>query len=125
MLRSKLTMILIVALLSVGGVFYLKYQADQKTIATLRDNNAKLEVAAQSKQAAIDTLQKSANDNARLIKDLQTKLTESEAYLGELRKTLRKHDLTNLARNKPGLIEKRINDASNKLLDDIVTDTTR
>ena len=50
---------------------------------------------------------------------MQGKLDEAERYGDELRKKLHKHDLTRLSIKKPGLIEKRINDGTNKLFDSI------
>ena len=85
----------------------------------MRENNAKLEVANETNQA---TIKKMGQDTARLndltnqlAQDLQT----SERYGDELRSTLNKHNLTNLANKKPGLIEKRMQNATDKLWDDL------
>ena len=50
---------------------------------------------------------------------LSTELQKAEQYGDELRATLQKHNLTHLANKKPGLIEKRMQDATNKLWDDL------
>jgi len=42
-----------------------------------------------------------------------------EEYGDELRNTLNKHDLTHLANKRPGMIEKRMQDATDKLWDDL------
>ena len=124
----KLYAILIVVGLLGGAVYGAKYYYDttQNTIASLRENNAKLEVANETNQA---TIKKMGQDTARLndltnqlAQDLQT----SERYGDELRSTLNKHNLTNLANKKPGLIEKRMQNATDKLWDDLrsITDDT-
>ena len=117
----KLYAILIVVGLLGGAVYGAKYYYDttQNTIASLRENNAKLEVANETNQA---TIKKMGQDTARLndltnqlAQDLQT----SERYGDELRSTLNKHNLTHLANKKPGLIEKRMQNATDKLWDDL------
>ena len=57
---------------------------------------------------------------------LSSNLQKSEDYGDELRSTLNKHNLTHLANKKPGLIEKRMQDATDKLWNDIesITDNT-
>jgi uncharacterized protein HemX len=117
----RLYAILIVVGLLGGAVYGAKYYYDttQNTIAALRENNAKLEVANETNQA---TIKQMGQDTARLndltnqlAQDLQT----SERYGDELRSTLNKHNLTNLANRKPGLIEKRMQNATDKLWDDL------
>ena len=117
----KLYAILIVVGLLGGAVYGAKYYYDttQNTIASLRENNAKLEVANETNQA---TIKQMGQDTARLndltnqlAQDLQT----SERYGDELRSTLNKHNLTNLANRKPGLIEKRMQNATDTLWDDL------
>ena len=112
--------IILVAIL--GGVGYgAKYYYDttQNTIATLRDNNAKLEIA---NKTNTETINQMVADNQRLNEltdQLNTDLRKSEEYGDELRDTLNKHNLTHLANKKPGLIEKRMQNATDKLWDDL------
>ena len=112
--------IILVAIL--GGVGYgAKYYYDttQNTIATLRDNNAKLEVA---NKTNTETINQMVADNQRLnalTDQLNSDLRKSEEYGDELRETLNKHNLTHLANKKPGLIEKRMQNATDKLWDDL------
>ena len=67
----------------------------------------------------INSLQESQEKFATLNNELQTKLNLALNYGDDLRKKLHKHDLTRLSIKKPGLIEKRINDGTNKLFDSI------
>ena len=117
----KLYGLLIVVGLLGGAAYGAKYYYDttQNTIAQLRDNNAKLEVANETNQA---TIEKMGQDTARLNElnsELNMNLRKSEKYGDELRDTLNKHNLTHLANKKPGLIEKRMQNATDKLWDDL------
>ena len=112
--------ILIVVLGLVGGVVYggwYYYKDTQARIATLTENSAKLEVAAQTQKQTIDTLQADAKKYAKLNNELHTKLDKANDYKNTLLGKLRKHNLTKLSAQKPTLIEKRINNASKKLLE--------
>ena len=104
----------------VGGVVYggwYYYKDTQARIATLTENSAKLEIAAQTQKQTIDTLQADAKKYAKLNNELQTKLEKANDYKNTLLGKLRKHNLTKLSAQKPTLIEKRINNASKKLLE--------
>ena len=119
--------ILIVVLGLLGGAAYAAkyyYDTTQATIAQLRENNAKLEVANEENQQTIAKMQE---DNVRLnalTDQLNKDLRKSEEYGDELRKTLNKHDMTHLANKKPGLIEKRMQDATDKLWGDLESVTS-
>ena len=111
---------LIVVLGLVGGVVYggwYYYKDTQARIATLTENSAKLEVAAQTQKQTIDTLQADAKKYAKLNNELQTKLEKANDYKNTLLGKLRKPNLTKLSAQKPTLIQKRINNASKKLLE--------
>ena len=111
---------LIVVLGLVGGVVYggwYYYKDTQARIATLTENSAKLEIAAQTQKQTIDTLQADAKKYAKLNNELQTKLEKANDYKNTLLGKLRKHNLTKLSAQKPALIEKKINNASKRLLE--------
>ena len=118
-------MIFVIALL--GGVAYAAkyyYDTTQATISQLRENNAKLEVANEENQA---TITKMTENNVRLnalTDQLNKDLRKSEEYGDQLRDTLNKHDLTHLANKKPGLIEKRMQNATDKLWGDLESVTS-
>ena len=107
--------------LLLGAAYGAKYYYDttHATIATLRENNAKLETANQINQATIQQQQQDAIELAELNKQLTTDLQKAEQYGDELRATLQKHNLTHLANQKPGLIENRMQNATNELWDDL------
>ena len=119
---------LIIILVVLSGVGYgaVSYYNDtQERIATLRDNNAKLEVANKSKEEALKTIQSNVEKTNKLNKELQGRLQNAEVYQDELRKKLQKHDLTRLSEKKPGLVEKKINEGTQKLFNDFESITAK
>ena len=117
--------IILVAIL--GGVGYgAKYYYDttQNTIAQLRENNAQLEVANETNQATIAQMTEDAVRLNALTDQLNTDLRRSEQYGDQLRDTLNKHNLTHLANKRPGMIEKRMQNATDKLWDDLESVTS-
>ena len=118
-------MIFVIALL--GGVAYAAkyyYDTTQATIAQLRENNAKLEVANEENQQTIKKMGEDAKRLNALTDQLSADLRKAEKYGDELRNTLNKHDMTHLANKKPGLIEKRMQNATDKLWDDLESVTS-
>ncbi len=119
------TIIVVIGLL--GGVVYgAKYYYDttQNTIAQLRDNNAKLEVANETNQATIRQMDVDSEVLNALTDQLSLDLQKAEQYGDELRHTLNKHDLTHLANKKPGMIEKRMQNATDKLWNELKSITS-
>jgi hypothetical protein len=118
-------MIIVIGLLgsaAYGAKYY--YDTTQARIATLQENNTKLEVAVKTSE---ESLALTMEENVRLGQlntQLSTDLQKAEQYGDELRATLQKHNLTHLANKKPGLIEQRMQNATNKLWDDLADITT-
>tara|TARA_B100000927_G_scaffold262105_1_gene232734 strand:- start:857 stop:1231 length:375 start_codon:yes stop_codon:yes gene_type:complete len=111
--------IILALLLAFGGYYWIS----EKRIATLTENNAKLTIAAQTNQETIDKLEEDNKAFEVANKELQIKYKEAEAYGDELSRKLREHDLTRLTLRKPGLIEKRVNDATAKVFEDLESST--
>ena len=100
-----------------GGYFY--YQDSQATIARLRDNNAKLSLVAETNQATINQLQQDAENAQARMEELAIRAKEAEEYQDTLIRKFRRHDLTALTLQKPGMVEKRVNNAVVKLGKDL------
>ena len=115
----KLAFVSAAMMLVLCGVFYWYYNDTQERIAILNANNAKLETAVQISESSIATLQNDAIRNAELSVQLQQELQRAEIYGDELRATLQKHNLTALAQKKPGLIENRMQNATDNLWDSL------
>ena len=114
--------ILIVVVGLVGGVVYggyYYYKDTQSRIQTLTENNSKLEVATQQQEQTINTLIEDREKFEELNKELQVKLDKANQYRDTLIDKLRKHDLAKLSLKKPGLVEKKINNGTKHIMEDI------
>ena len=117
---SKILIGIILAMaLAFGGYYWLT----EKRLAVLTENNAKLSIAATTNQQTIDKLTTDFQQQQELNNELNIKLKASEAYGDNLAKKLREHDLTMLTLKKPGLIERRVNSATQKILNDLESST--
>ena len=113
-------LILVVGLL--GGVLYggyYYYKDTQNRIAVLTENSAKLEQATNTQKQTIDTLVEDAAKFRVLNKELNTKLEAANEYKNTLIDKLRKHDLAKLSLQKPGMVEKRINNGTKRLFESL------
>lgn len=98
----------------IGG-FYWYYQDSQARIATLTANNAKLELAVKTNEETIAALQQNfAAANAELTR-INDSFAAVRAQNRELSDRLSEHDMAYLASKKPGLVEKVVNGASDKV----------
>lgn len=100
------------------GAWY-EYRDMQQRIATLRENNAKLETVAKANAEALEEVTAFANQMEASNLELQANLQKAESYKDELLNKFQKHNLTKLSLRKPGLIEGRINNATKQVFDDI------
>lgn len=108
---------------SMGGGALWYYKDTQSTIATLRENNSKLMMVAETNQETINSMARDYQIAQENMLVLQERAKEAEAYQDELAAKLRRHDLTALTLQKPGLIEKRVNNATAKIFDELEADS--
>lgn len=113
----RIAMILVLLAAAGGGFLYVKNL--QKNLEVARANVAKMEVALQTSEQSLKLERAESQRLGVLNQTLSADLQKAEQYGDELRATLQKHNLTHLANKKPGLIEKRMQDATNKLWDDL------
>ena len=125
MLRIYGLIIVLGLLAGVGYGAYYYYNDTQQRLATLRDNNAKLEVVNKENQATIKMMKDNYEKQSKLNKELSAKLKDAEVYGNELRKKLSKIDLPAASLNRPKETEERINNASQKVLDMLESITAR
>jgi len=122
----KLHMMVIVVGL-VGGVVYggfYFYQDAQKRIATLQQNNAKLEVVAKENEQVVRTMRVETARLNDLNKSLQGKLSRAEESRERLLTRLQEINLKKESMVNPVEIEKRINDGTDKMFDDLESITS-
>ena len=103
----KLALMMFAVMCGMGFVGYMYYNDTQQRLAQLRENNARLEIAAQTSKDTIDRLQADAAQFEQANNQLREELNKAEAYSDDLAGKLRRHNLTVLTLQKPGLIEGR------------------
>ena len=117
---------LIFVIAIIGGIGYgAKYYYDttQATIATLRDNNAKLETAVDTAEQSVATLKGDIKKMGELNNQLQVSLQKAEAYGDELRQKLSDLDLVVEALKDSKVLEGKMNGATAKLWREFMGDT--
>lgn len=95
------------------------YKETQERIATLHKNNAKMEVVQQQNEVVLRSLTSEATRLNDLNFNLQENLDAAEDYKDELIVKLQKHNLTRLSYQKPGLIERKINNGTQSIFDSL------
>jgi len=110
MLQIKI--ILALVLLAGAGGGYLYVNKLQKDNAILKTNQVKLETAVAESNQVIEQQSKDLKKIRSTLKEVEELNDKLQADKDSLNKRLGKHDIGNLAENKPGLVEKIINKAS-------------
>ena len=123
---AKLYLLLFLAtfMSGVGYAGYSYYMWSQETISTLRENNVKLESAAQTLQATVEKMAADQKKNEQLNNDLTKRLQQSQQHLDKLRGVFAKIDLTMEALTNAQGLEDRVNKAVNRLIQRIEKETT-
>jgi|TARA_R110000823_G_scaffold4546_1_gene17716 regulator of replication initiation timing len=109
---SSLKIGLVLVMLAGAGGGYLYVNKLQKDNAVLKTNQIKLETAVQESNQVIEQQTKDLKKIRSTIKQIEEVNAKLQADRDALNKRLGKHDIGNLAENKPGLVEKIINKAS-------------
>ena len=110
MLQIKIILGLIILASAGGGYWYV--QKLQKDNAILKSNQVKLETAVAESNQVIEQQSKDLKKIRTTLKEVEELNDRLQADKDSLNKRLGKHDIGNLAENKPGLVEKIINKAS-------------
>jgi len=123
MARLYILLFVLAILAGIGYGVYFIYNDTMQRMATLRDNNAKLEVAVKSKDSTIKSLQENMQKQIKLTKDLNNKLTIAEENNKKISNLLAKTDIIKNSLADPIGQEKRINEQVNKMFGGINTAT--
>ena len=99
-------------LLAGAGGGYLYVTKLQKDNAILKTNQVKLETAVAESSQVIEQQTKDLKKIRTTLKEVEEVNAKLQADRDALNNRLGKHDIGNLAENKPGLVEKIINKAS-------------
>ena len=91
--------------------------------ATLKDNNAQLEMGIATQEKTIESLKNDFAIQGEALGTLQAKNNEIELEMNRYLDIFKRHNLTKLAAAKPGLIETRVNKATKEVFDGIENDS--
>ena len=113
-------LIFVLAILSgIGYGAYFIYNDTMQRMATLRDNNAKLEVAVKSKDSTIKSLKENMEKQIKLTQDLNNKLSVAEENNKKISKILAETDIVKNSIADPIASEKKINEEVIKMFSGI------
>ena len=107
----------IILILGLGGYFLYNQNV------TLKENNMKLETAIVQQEEAIVVMKESYERQGQALNTLTNKNAQIEAEMNGYLDIFRRHNLNKLAIAKPGLIEKRANDATKAVFESIENDS--
>ena len=110
MARFYILLFVLVILGGIGYGAYFIYNDTMQRMATLRDNNAKLEVAVKAKDSTIKSLKENMEKQIKLTKDLNNKLSIAEENNKKISKILAETDIVKNSIADPEATEKRINE---------------
>ena len=105
----KLAAVMGIMMLALCGAGWMYYQDTQERIAILNENNAKLETAVATSEAAVASLQRDFQRANEELSRVNTEFAAIRQQNNVLSDKLAKHDLAVLGSNKPGLVEKLVN----------------
>ena len=123
MARLYIFLFVLAILGGIGYGAYFIYNDTMQRMATLRDNNAKLEVAVKAKDSTIKALKENMEKQIKLTKDLNNKLSIAEENNKKISNLLAKTDIVKNSLVDPVGQEKRINEQVNKMFGGISTAT--
>ena len=123
MLKVYIFLLIMGILGSVGYGGYMYYIDTQERLGILRENNAKLVVANDAKDATIKQMLETQNKAAELNQALTMRLQKSEEYSDTLRSKFAKINILRMAIDEPYILEGKINNAVTRLLDGLRDDT--
>jgi len=92
-------------------------------VVVLKENAAKLDAAFESEKAARERAEQNLQVQLEAVSALTEKNTEMQAEMDDYLSIFKRHNLTKLARVKPGLIEPRINKGTKEVFEAIEQDS--
>ncbi len=95
----------------------------EKNNVALKENSMRLETALETETASREQAEKNLKVQLEAVGKLTEANTEMQAEMDDYLSIFKRHDLTKLARVKPGLIEPRINNGTKKVFEQIEKDS--
>jgi len=116
--------IFIIALLSsLGGLGYKMYTDTMNRMQSIANEKAALEVKFQEQKAAMERQLEVMQLQEESLSEMNDRAAAVEAQMQDYLKIFKDHDLTRLARAKPGMIETRANKRTDEIFTVIENDT--
>ena len=116
--------IFIIALLgSLGGLGFKMYTDTMNRMQSLANEKAALEVQVQQATAVMEKQLEVMRLQEESLNDMNERAAVVEAQMQNYLKIFKDHDLTRLARAKPGMIETRANKRTDEIFTVIENDT--
>ena len=116
--------VFIIALIgSLGGLGYKMYTDTMNRMQSLANEKAALEVQYQETKAAMERQLEVMQLQEESLADMNERAAVVEAQMKDYLKIFKDHDLTRLARAKPGMIETRANKRTDEIFTVIENDT--
>ena len=100
------------------GSYYL-YNQNQ----ALSANNLALEGAVEEQKQAMDAMKESFEKQGKSLQNMMRKNAQIEQEMNSYLDIFRRHNLNQLAVAKPGMIEKRVNNATKQVFESIENDS--
>tara|TARA_B100000085_G_C18288945_1_gene409371 strand:- start:22 stop:417 length:396 start_codon:yes stop_codon:yes gene_type:complete len=100
------------------GSYYL-YNQNQ----VLSANNLALEGAVEEQKQAMDAMKESFEKQGKSLQNMMRKNAQIEQEMNSYLDIFRRHNLNQLAVAKPGMIEKRVNNATKQVFESIENDS--
>lgn len=111
--------IVVVGFSVLAGIFYFYYTDSQKRIEALNKQVEAQAIAVEIMQQENASLKKNFASQAKNMGKLDKEVKQIRKETGQLAEMLSRHDFGMLVKEKPGLLEKRINTGTKKVFGDI------
>ena len=116
--------VIIIALLgSLGGLGYKMYTDTMNRMQSIANEKAALEVQLQEQAAAMEAQLEAMRLQTESLNEMNDRAAIVEAQMTSYLKIFKDHDLTRLARAKPGMIETRANKRTDEIFTEVENDT--
>ena len=116
--------VFIIALIgSLGGLGFKMYSDTMNRMQNLANEKAALEVQYQQTKAAMERQLEVMRLQEESLSEMNDRAAVVEAQMQDYLKIFKDHDLTRLARAKPGMIETRANKRTDEIFTEIENDT--
>lgn len=119
MFGGKITLVMGIVIVVLLAAFAGYFKYSQSHIATLEQNNAKLEVSVKLQEQTISVMKQQAEQQAKSISNLQTANRNAEIAQKTLQRKFQTHDINKEAATSPELIQNRINSGTKNAFSEI------